>query len=91
VAGQGDEAQRGLRRQILCDGRPISVMDTNSPPPSDKKLPSVVADLLRLARASSIEDRRGAIEKLYELAYKVGPKIADAIPTLIANPTASSR
>jgi HEAT repeat protein len=83
VAGQGDEAQRGLRGQILCDGRPISVMDTNSPPPSDKKLPSVVADLLRLARASSIEDRRGAIEKLYELAYKVGPKIADAIPTLI--------
>ncbi len=58
-------------------------MDINTPPPSDEELPQVVSGLIAQARVPDVDDRRAAIEKLYELAYKAGPKIAAAIPVLI--------
>ena len=58
-------------------------MDVNAPPPHDLDLPGVVARLVARAKTKNPDDRRDAIEQMYELAYKVGPKVANAIPMLI--------
>lgn len=58
-------------------------MDMNAPPPDDEELPSVVSELSIHSRSSNVEERRAAVEKLYELSYKTGPGIASAIPALI--------
>lgn len=58
-------------------------MDRNTPPPEDTELPSVVAALVLRATQGDIGERRAAIAEIYHLAYKVGPKVASAIPALI--------
>jgi HEAT repeat protein len=58
-------------------------MDTNSPPPDDAELPALLDDLVTRAQSASADDRLAAVEGLYELAFKTGPKIAGAIPALI--------
>jgi HEAT repeat protein len=58
-------------------------MDTNAPPLDDEVLPGVVQLLVDRAQSRNAVDRHAAVEELYELAYKVGPKIAAAIPVLI--------
>jgi len=58
-------------------------MDLNAPPPDDTELPAMVAALIVRAASEDLGDRRAAIEAIYELAYKVGPKVAGAIPTLM--------
>ena len=58
-------------------------MDINTPPPEDAELPSVVAALVVRATQGDVGERRAAIEEIYDLAYKVGRKVASAIPALI--------
>lgn len=59
-------------------------MDYNAPPPDDAELPALIAELIGTAGSSDLDVRRTAIERLYELAFKVGPKAAAAVPQLIA-------
>ena len=58
-------------------------MDLNSPPPNDEELPGLVNALIERSASANLDERRAAIEGLYELAYKVRSKVASAIPTLI--------
>lgn len=58
-------------------------MDWNAPPPPDSDIPLILARLIPQAQQPDGEGRRTAIEKIYELAFKVGPKAAGAIPVLI--------
>lgn len=59
-------------------------MDYNAPPPDDAELPALIAELIGTAGSFDLDVRRTAIERLYELAFKVGPKAAAAVPQLIA-------
>jgi len=43
----------------------------------------VIGAFIKQSASTSLEERRAAIEGLYELAYKVHSKVASAIPTLI--------
>ncbi len=58
-------------------------MDLNAAPPEDSELPATVAACAARAASGDLDERRAAIEALYELACQVGPKVAGAIPTLI--------
>jgi HEAT repeat protein len=58
-------------------------MDFNAPPPDDDELPVLLADLTARAEHADLDVRRQAIEKIYELALKVGEKAAVAVPVLV--------
>jgi HEAT repeat protein len=58
-------------------------MDWNAPPPSDKELPAILGQLVIKARSQGSDEKREAVEAIYELAFKVGPKAAKAVPVLI--------
>lgn len=57
-------------------------MDMSAPPPDDDELPTIVLDLTIQAQSASVEERRTAVERLYELCYKAGPRFASAVPVL---------
>lgn len=58
-------------------------MDFNAPPPDDAELPEILADLTVRAGDVDLNIRREAIERIYELAFKVRAKAAAAIPSLV--------
>lgn len=58
-------------------------MDPSAPPTDDEELHATVANLVAQAGDTATEVRRVAFEGLYELAYRVGPRIASAIPALM--------
>jgi HEAT repeat protein len=58
-------------------------VDYNSPPPDDAELPAILADLTYRAGHVDVNIRREAIERIYELAFKVHGKAAAAIPSLV--------
>lgn len=58
-------------------------MNWNDPPPDDEELPAMVGKLVIRARSSSVNDKREAVEALYDLAFRVGRKAAAAVPVLI--------
>jgi HEAT repeat protein len=58
-------------------------MDIDAPPPDDSELPAMVAALAVRAASEDLGERWAAIEEIYELACKIGPKVASAIPTLM--------
>lgn len=60
------------------------MFDPNTQPPDDPELARLLADLMQRARRADIGQRRAAFEELYELALGVGPRIAAAIPLLVA-------
>lgn len=58
-------------------------MDVNAPPPPDAEIPGILTRLIAQSRHANEDRRRAAFEQIYELAFKVGPKAAPAIPVLI--------
>lgn len=58
-------------------------MNWNDPPPDDKEFPTIVDKLVVKAGSHSADEKREAVEALYDLAVKVGPKAAAAVPVLI--------
>lgn len=58
-------------------------MDWNAPPPSDQELPAILDQLVIEARSHDPDEKRGAVEAIYELAFKVGPKASAAVQVLI--------
>jgi HEAT repeat protein len=61
----------------------IGRMDYNALPPDDAELPVILADLTNRAQHGDVSIRREAIERIYELAFKVRAKAAAAIPCLV--------
>jgi HEAT repeat protein len=58
-------------------------MDLYAPPPDEAELIKVMADYLAQAQSPTLDERRAGVEGLYELAIKLGPRIAESIPVLV--------
>lgn len=61
----------------------MTSMNWDTPPPDDRELPTIIGKLVVKARSPGADEKRKAVEALYDLAFKVGPKAAAAIPVLI--------
>ena len=58
-------------------------MNWNDPPPDDKDLPGIVGKLIVKAQSFDADEKRNAVEAIYDLAFKVGAKVAAAVPVLV--------
>lgn len=58
-------------------------MDFYSPPPDEAELVKVMADYLAQAQSPKLDERRAGIEAIFELAFKIGPRVAASIPVLV--------
>lgn len=58
-------------------------MDFCSPPPDDADLVKIMGDYLAQAKSPELDERRAGVEGIYELAAKLGPRVAESIPVLV--------
>lgn len=58
-------------------------MDFYTPPEDEAELVKIMADYLAQAQSPTLDERRAGVEGLYELACKLGSRVAKSIPVLV--------